>query len=86
MQNQLEVHGVQLGQATYRQVEDLQSLGINVSDIKKLQDAGLHTIGSVLQASSRDLIAIKGLSDAKVEKVCFVYFIFFCAIYYSYLF
>lgn len=29
----------------YRLVEDLQTLGINVSDIKKLQDAGLHTIG-----------------------------------------
>jgi hypothetical protein len=29
----------------FRLIEDLQSLGINVSDIKKLQDAGLHTIG-----------------------------------------
>lgn len=28
-----------------RLIEDLQSLGINVSDIKKLQDAGIHTIG-----------------------------------------
>lgn len=27
---------------------------------------------AVLQASSRDLIAIKGLSDVKVEKVKFV--------------
>ena len=77
-----------------RLIEDLQSLGINVSDIKKLQDAGIHTIGgensrsctvtniigdhilinclfliAVLQASSRDLIAIKGLSDVKVDKV-----------------
>ena len=40
-----------------------------MSDIKKLQEAGLHTIGSVLQTCSRDLVAIKGLSDAKVEKV-----------------
>ena len=32
----------------HRLIEDLQSLGINVSDIKKLQDAGLHTIGGFL--------------------------------------
>jgi len=50
-------------------MKDLQSAGINVSDIKKLQEAGLHTIGSVLQTCSRDLVSIKGLSDAKVEKV-----------------
>ena len=54
---------------SFRSVEDLQSLGINVSDIKKLIDAGLNTIGSVLQASMRELITIKGLSEAKVEKI-----------------
>ena len=31
---------VELGEVTYRVVEDLQSVGINVSEIKKLQDAG----------------------------------------------
>ncbi len=40
-----------------------------MSDIKKLQEAGLSTIGSVLQTCSKDLLAIKGLSDAKVEKI-----------------
>jgi Rad51/Helix-hairpin-helix domain len=60
---------INLGQATYRVIDDLQSLGINVSDIKKLQEAGIHTIGAVLQTCSRDLIAIKGLSEAKVEKI-----------------
>jgi hypothetical protein len=49
-----------LGAATYRLVEDLQGCGINVSEIKKLQDAGYMTVGSVLQSCSRDLIAIKG--------------------------
>ena len=43
--------------------------GINVSDIKKLQEAGYATIGSVLQASNRELIQIKGLSEAKVDKI-----------------
>jgi meiotic recombination protein DMC1 len=57
------------GQLTYRSIEDLQSLGINVSDIKKLQEYGLHTVGSVLQTCGRDLVSIKGLSEAKVEKI-----------------
>ena len=61
---------------TYRSIEDLQSCGINVSDIKKLQESGLHTVGAVLQSCSRDLVAIKGLSEAKVEKVR-SYYIFF---------
>ena len=42
---------------------------MKVSDIKKLQEAGLMTVGSVLQCSTRDLLTIKGLSDAKVEKI-----------------
>ena len=44
-------------------------LGINVSDIRKLQEAGLATVGSILQLSTRDLVAIKGFSEAKVEKI-----------------
>ncbi len=44
---------------TFRPVEDLQSAGINVSDIKKLKEHGCVTIGSVLQLSSRDLVSIK---------------------------
>lgn len=58
-----------LGDPTYRVVEDLQSCGVNMSEIKKLQEAGYSTVGSVLQACTRDLIAIKGFSDAKVEKI-----------------
>ena len=44
----------------FRSIEDLQSGGINVSDIKKLQDHGLNTVGQVLQSSVRDLLSIKG--------------------------
>ena len=44
----------------------LQDMKITVicfllSDIKKLQHAGLQTIGAVLQKSSRDLVNIKGI-------------------------
>jgi RecA/RadA recombinase len=40
-----------------------------VSDIKKLQEAGLTTVGSVLQCATRDLIAIKGITEARIEKI-----------------
>lgn len=58
-----------LGEATFRLVEDLQSAGINMSEIKKLQEAGIMTIGSVLQCATRDLVAIKGFTEARVEKI-----------------
>lgn len=48
---------------TYRVVEDLQSVGINMSEIKKLQDAGFATIGSVLQQPMKVLLTIKGFSE-----------------------
>jgi meiotic recombination protein DMC1 len=56
-------------QVSYRPVAELQSHGINVSDIKKLEEAGFYTVGSVLQAPMRTLVLIKGLSEAKVEKI-----------------
>ena len=53
----------------FRVIGDLQSGGINVSDITKLENAGFFTIGSVLQAPKRDLVNVKGLSEAKVDKI-----------------
>ena len=50
-------------------IAELQKCGINVSDIKKLQDAGFQTVGSVLQSSTRELLTIKGLSEARIEKI-----------------
>lgn len=38
-------------------------------DIKKLRDAGLCTVESVAYMAKRDLVKIKGLSDAKVDKI-----------------
>jgi len=55
--------------STVRPIGDLQGGGINMSDIKKLEDAGYYTIGAVLQTPVRTLKLIKGLSEAKVEKV-----------------
>ncbi len=51
---------------TYRLVEDLTSVGVNMSEVKKLQDAGFATIGSVLQQPMKELIAIKGFSEGRM--------------------
>lgn len=50
-------------------MDELQSQGINVQDINKLKATGICTILSVSQTTRRNLLKIKGLSEAKVEKL-----------------
>jgi DNA repair protein RAD51 len=50
-------------------VTKLEQNGITAGDIKKLQEAGLHTIEAVAYTPKKMLIAIKGLSDAKADKI-----------------
>ena len=38
-------------------------------DIKKLNEAGIHTASGLMQTSKRKLAQIKGLSEAKCEKI-----------------
>ena len=40
-----------------------------VSDVKKLQEAGVHTVEGLAHASRKYLQTIKGLSEQKVEKL-----------------
>lgn len=47
----------------------LQSHGIPAADIKKLIEGGIHTLEALAHAPKKELTAIKGLSDAKVEKM-----------------
>ena len=53
-----------------------QSHGISASDVKKLEDAGFFTIESVAFAPKKNLLAIKGISEAKADKImvhcCFI--------------
>lgn len=53
----------------YQEIDKLESVGINVGDIKKLKAAGLYTLSSIVMATSATLQAIKGLSEAKVQKI-----------------
>lgn len=47
----------------------VQAHGIPAADIKKLIEGGVHTLEALAHAPKKELTAIKGLSDAKVEKM-----------------
>lgn len=47
----------------------LEGSGINASDVKKLTEAGFHTVESVAFAPRKQLLAIKGISEAKCDKI-----------------
>lgn len=49
-------------------INKLQEAGIHAQDIKKLADAGFHTVESVAYTSKKNLISIKGISEQKAEK------------------
>lgn len=55
--------------ATFNAIDAMQALGINQSEIIKLKSAGFHTVGSVNKACSKQLVAIKGISEARCEKI-----------------
>jgi len=50
-------------------VDDLQQHGINVQDILKLKAASITTISGVTMTTRRHMLKIKGMSEAKVEKI-----------------
>ena len=47
----------------------LQANGISATDVKKLEDAGFYTVESVAYAPKKNLLDIKGISDAKADKI-----------------
>lgn len=51
------------------QITSLKEHGISANDVKKLQEAGFHTIESVAYTPKKALLSIKGISEAKAEKV-----------------
>jgi len=47
----------------------MQEAGITPQDIRKLVDAGLHTVESVAYTPKKVLTAIKGISEQKADKI-----------------
>ncbi|KAI6162138.1 Rad51-domain-containing protein [Pisolithus thermaeus] len=50
-------------------VSKLEEAGIHANDIKKLADAGLNTVEAVAFTPKKNLLAIKGISEAKADKI-----------------
>ncbi|KAI6044411.1 Rad51-domain-containing protein [Pisolithus marmoratus] len=50
-------------------IDELQQHGINMQDILKLKSAAINTVSGVVMTTRRQLLKIKGMSEAKVEKV-----------------
>ncbi|WKX98153.1 hypothetical protein Q1695_013664 [Nippostrongylus brasiliensis] len=53
----------------FQDVELLQNYGINMADIKKLQAVGICTVKGVMMTTKKRLVEVKGLSEAKVDKI-----------------
>lgn len=53
----------------FEPIDKLEQLGINKGDIKKAKEGGCHTCQSLLMNTKKHLAAIKGLSEAKLEKM-----------------
>ncbi|TMW56304.1 hypothetical protein Poli38472_008952 [Pythium oligandrum] len=54
---------------SFEPIDLLQDAGINATDISKLKEDGFVTIGQLFQVSQRRLLAVKGISEAKVDKL-----------------
>lgn len=50
-------------------ISAMEGNGITASDIKKLQEAGYYTVESVAYQPKKQLITVKGISDAKADKL-----------------
>ncbi|EFO64232.1 Dmc1b [Giardia lamblia P15] len=50
-------------------IDDLTKSGIATMDIKRLKEAGIHTIQSLLMHTKKALGNVKGISEAKVDKI-----------------
>jgi len=50
-------------------ISRLEQCGISAQDVKKLRDAGYHTVESVTFVPRKGLIAVKGISEQKADKI-----------------
>jgi len=50
-------------------VQELEKHGISSADVKKLQEAGFYTVESIVYAPRKKLCDVKGISEAKADKI-----------------
>lgn len=51
------------------EIAKLEQYGISSADIKKLTDAGYHTVEAVCYVPKKTLVNTKGISEAKLDKI-----------------
>ncbi|XP_068111036.1 meiotic recombination protein DMC1/LIM15 homolog [Hyperolius riggenbachi] len=56
-------------EAFIQDIDMLQKYGLNVADIKKLKSVGICTVKGIQMTTKRVMCNIKGLSEAKVDKI-----------------
>ncbi|KAJ1982833.1 recombinase rad51 [Dimargaris cristalligena] len=50
-------------------IEQLEAVGIGAADIKKLKEAGYYTVEAVAYTPKKQLLQVKGISEAKADKI-----------------
>lgn len=50
-------------------IQKLEECGISAGDVKKLQENGIHTVEAVAYMPRKQILTIKGISEAKADKV-----------------
>lgn len=50
-------------------IAKLENVGISSTDIKKLVDAGFHTVEALTFTAKKNLLGIKGLTEGKIDKI-----------------
>ncbi|KAK7201019.1 DNA repair protein RAD51 [Novymonas esmeraldas] len=53
----------------FRVIQVLENYGVATSDIKKLMEYGFYTVESVAYAPKKAILAVKGISENKAEKI-----------------
>ncbi|GMH41412.1 hypothetical protein BSKO_09322 [Bryopsis sp. KO-2023] len=68
-QNQNQTQEEETEQGGPMPILHLQNFGVNAADIKKLMDGGVYTVDALAYATKKELCNIKGISEAKVDKI-----------------
>ncbi|GAA5806790.1 DNA repair protein RAD51 A [Mucor flavus] len=55
--------------AGFLRINKLEESGISAADCKKLKDAGYYTVESIAYAPKKALLAIKGISETKADRL-----------------
>mmetsp|Transcript_6756 Transcript_6756/g.23748 ORF Transcript_6756/g.23748 Transcript_6756/m.23748 type:complete len:108 (-) Transcript_6756:770-1093(-) len=62
-------HATAASESPYLDLEVVTKHGITKTDVNKFKDAGYHTVESVLYTVKKNLLLIKGITEAKIDKV-----------------